>query len=202
MIITINPENPQPRLISKASDIIKKGGIIAYPTDTFYGLGCDIFNKSTINRLYHLKQRETKHPFSFICSDLKNIATYCNVSNYAYKTMKRLLPGPYTFVLDGTKAVPKILKSKRKTVGIRIPDHPICLAIVTELSQPVISTSATTPDGKILTNVWEIEEELGHAIDLIIDGGPISSEPSTVVAITDNEAKIIREGKGDIRCLL
>ena len=117
MLIQINPKNPQPRLISQAVDVLKSGGIIAYPTDTIYGIGCDIMNKKAIEKIYRLKQRGKNKPFSFVCSDLKHISDYAKVSNYAYKTMKRLLPGPYTFILEGSRMVPKIMLTKRKTAG-------------------------------------------------------------------------------------
>ncbi len=129
MLITINPQNPQPRLIRKAVEILKAGGIVVYPTDTYYGIGCDLMNPKAIERIYQLKRRDKSKPFSFICSDLTNISQYAKVSNYAYRTMKRLLPGPYTFILEGSKLVPKIMLTKRKTAGIRVPDNAICLAL-------------------------------------------------------------------------
>jgi len=146
MILEINPHHPEPRKIKKVAEVLANGGIIAYPTDTYYGIGCDLFNKGSIERIYKLKRRSPQQPFSFICSDLKNISEYAQVTNYAYKTMKRLLPGPYTFVLEGSRLVPKIMLTKRQTVGIRVPDHPICLSLVEELGHPVISTSATDPE--------------------------------------------------------
>ena len=149
MLIEINPKNPQKRLIKVVADSLKIGGIIAYPTDTYYGNGCDIMNKKAIEKIYHLKQRNKTKPFSFICSGLKNISHYAKVSNYAYKTMRRLLPGPYTFILEGSKLVPKIMLTKRKTAGIRVPDNTICLALVEALGNPIITTSATSPDGSI-----------------------------------------------------
>ena len=146
MIVSINSENPQQRLINRVCEALDKGGLIAYPTDTFYGIGCDLFNKKGIQRIYKLKNRPLNKPFSFICDSLKEISRYAQVSNYAYKTMRRLLPGPYTFILEGTKMVPKIMLTKRKTVGIRVPDNKICLAIVTTLGRPIISTSAGLDD--------------------------------------------------------
>jgi tRNA threonylcarbamoyl adenosine modification protein (Sua5/YciO/YrdC/YwlC family) len=198
MILEINPQNPQKRLIRRAVEILLNGGIIAYPTDTYYGIGCDILNKKAIERVYKLKRRSKHKPFSFICSDLKNISQYAQITNYAYKTMKRLLPGPYTFILEGSRLVPKIMLTKRKTAGIRVPDHNICLAIVRELGHPIISTSATDPDGAILESAVAIEESLGHALDLVIEGGPIVSKPSSVVSLIDDNPEIIREGEGDV----
>jgi len=136
MFFKINPINPQERLLFKVTDILKRGGIIAYPTDTYYGIGCDIMNKKAIEKIYQLKQRDKSKPFSFICSDLKNISRYAKVSNYAYKTMKRLLPGPYTFILEGSRLVPKIMLTKRKSTGIRVPKNNICITLVKELGNP------------------------------------------------------------------
>ena len=202
MILEINPHNPQKRLIRRAVEILLNGGVIAYPTDTYYGIGCDIFNKNAIARVYQLKRRPKHKPFSFICSDFKNISQYAQVTNYAFKTMKRLLPGPYTFILQGSRLVPKIMLTKRKTAGIRVPDNAICLAMVQELGHPVLSTSATGPDGIILESLIEIEERLGHALDLIIDGGPVPSKPSSVVSLIDDSPEIIREGQGDVSIFL
>ena len=202
MILEINPQNPQKRLVRRAVEVLSNGGIIAYPTDTYYGIGCDILNKKAIARVYQLKRRSKHKPFSFICSDLKNISQYAQITNYAYKTMKRLLPGPYTFILKGSRLVPKIMLTKRKTAGIRVPDHAICLAMVQELGHPILSTSATDPDGVILESLVEIEERLGHALDLIISGGPVPSLPSSVVSLIDDAPEIIREGQGEVNVFL
>ena len=142
MMISIHPEHPQPRLIAQVVDILRDDGVIAYPTDTTYGIGCSIFSKKGIEKIYTIKQREKKKPFSFICSDLSEVTRYAKVSNFAYKIMKRLLPGPYTFVLDATSIVPNLLVTKQKTVGIRIPDNPVCLALVKALGNPIVTTSA------------------------------------------------------------
>lgn len=199
MILEINPEHPEPRKIRKIVEILLKGGIIAYPTDTSYGIGCDLFKKDSIQRIYQLKRRSTSQPFSFICSDLKNISEYAQVTNYAYKTMKRLLPGPYTFVLEGSRLVPRIMLTKRRTVGIRVPRNPICLAIVEELGHPVINTTATDPEsGETLMSPSEIRGKLGHALDLIIDGGVVSSTSSSVISLIDDVPEVLREGIGDI----
>src|SRR5512137_321747 len=136
MLLEINPSNPQLRLITRVVDILEKGGVIAYPTDTTYGIGCSIFNKRGIERIYLLKQREKKKPFSFICSDISEVARYSKVSNYAFKILKRYLPGPYTFVLNASSVVPDLLVTKQKTVGIRIPNNKICLALVDQLGHP------------------------------------------------------------------
>ncbi len=198
MLININPQNPQLRLIPKVAEALIEGAIIAYPTDTYYGIGCDIMNRKAIGKIYRLKQRSQKKPFSFICSDLKNISQYAKVSNYAYKTMKRLLPGPYTFVLEGSKLVPKMMLTAQKTAGIRVPNHPICLALVKQLGRPIISTSATLSDGEILSDPYAIFDALGAQIDIIIDGGPVPGLPSSMVSLIGDIPEVIRVGRGDV----
>jgi tRNA threonylcarbamoyl adenosine modification protein (Sua5/YciO/YrdC/YwlC family) len=199
MILEINPKHPEPRKIKQVVEVLLNGGIIAYPTDTYYGIGCDLFNKATIEKIYQLKRRSPVDPFSFICSDLKNISEYAQVTNYAYKNMKRLLPGPYTFVLEGSRLVPKIMLTKRHTLGIRVPDNAICLAIIEELGHPVINTSATNPETKeILSTPQEIKDKLGHAVELIIDGGAVPGKPSSVISLIGDTPEILREGSGDI----
>ena len=196
MILSINSENPQQRLINRVCEVLDKGGLIAYPTDTFYGIGCDLFNKKGIERIYWLKNRPLSKPFSFICDSLKEISRYAQVSNYAYKTMKRLLPGPYTFVLEGTKMVPKIMLTKRRTVGIRVPDNKICLAIVSTLGRPIISTSVGLDDP------YEIKESFSPNLDIVIDGGGLYPNPSSVISLIGDVPEIIRAGKGDVSSFL
>jgi tRNA threonylcarbamoyl adenosine modification protein (Sua5/YciO/YrdC/YwlC family) len=198
MLIKVNPFNPQTRLIQRAVDILTKGGILVYPTDTNYGIGCDILNKKAIERIYQLKQRDKSKPFSFICSELKNISHYAKASNYAYKTMKRLLPGPYTFILEGSKLVPKIMLTKRKTAGIRVPDHKICLELVKGLGNPIITTSATMPDGSTLNEPSLIHEMFGSRVDLVIDGDVVPGKPSSVISLIDDMPVVIRKGMGDV----
>jgi tRNA threonylcarbamoyl adenosine modification protein (Sua5/YciO/YrdC/YwlC family) len=198
MLIAINAQNPQPRLIRRTAEILSQGGIVAYPTDTYYGIGCDIYNKKAIEAIYTLKHRPQSQPFSFICANLKHISRFAKVSNYAYKTMKRLLPGPYTFILEGTKLVPKIMLTKRKTAGIRVPDHPICLALVEELGNPIITTSATLPDGSVLSVPSLIHDHFRYTLDIVIDGGPVPGKPSSVISLIDDEPEVIREGMGSV----
>ena len=202
MLIRINPQNPQTRLIRKVVDSLEDGGVIAYPTDTVYGFGCSLYNKKGIERIYMIKRSEKNRPFSFICSDLKDISLYCKVSNYSYKTMKRLLPGPYTFILEGTKLVLKIMLTRRLTAGIRVPDNPICLALVRELGHPIISTSAMLPNGEVLYDPAEIDRHVGKSLDLVIDGGALVSEPSSVIDLTGETPKVLRKGKGDVSFFL
>ncbi len=198
MVITINPKNPQMRLIRKVMDVLKEGGVIGYPTDTIYGLGCDLFNPEAIKKIHRLKKTEGNKPLSFICSDLKDISQYAYVSNYAYKMMKRLLPGAYTFILRATKLVPKIAMTKQKTVGIRIPDNKICLTLVKELGHPIISTSVYKPDESLYNDPSEIEERFGKQLDLVIDGGVIVAEHSSIIDLADEIPRVIRKGKGDV----
>ncbi len=202
MLININQYNPHDRTIKQVVECLKDGGVIAYPTDTYYGIGCDIMNKKAIEKVYQLKQRDKKKPFSFICADLKDISQYAKVSNYAYRTMKRLLPGQYTFILEGTKLVPKIMLTKRRTAGIRVPDHPICTALIQALGNPVISTSATSTDGAILAEAWMIEDEFSHLIDIVVDGGDVPNLPSSVISLFDDEPEVLREGSGDVSIFL
>lgn len=202
MRIEIDPDNPQMMNIKHIVKILKNGGLIAYPTDTIYGIGCDLFNKSAIEKVYQIKKMPRYKPLSFICADLKDISVYAQVSNTAYKIMKRLIPGPYTFILNATRMVPKIMLTKRRTVGIRVPDNNICLSIVRELGNPIISTSASVSKEEILSDPVEIESTFGHSIDIVIDGGVLVSEPSSMIDFTESTPKVIREGKGDISMFL
>lgn len=202
MLITINGQNPQMRLIKKAADILRSGGIVVYPTDTVYGLGCGLFNKKGIEKIYRIKKRSEKQPFSFVCADLKDISRYARVSDYAYKTMKRMLPGPYTFILEASRLVPKIILPKRQTTGIRVPDNLICLALVGELGEPIISTSVKSETGEIMTDPIEIEKKFKHSVDLVIDGGILAAGQSSVVSLVDDHVDIIRVGKGDVSALI
>lgn len=201
-MLSIHSQNPQMRLIKKAVEVLRQGGIIIYPTDTVYGLGCDLSNKKGIERIYEIKRRNKKQPLSFVCSDLKHISQYAKVTDYAYKTMKRFLPGPYTFILEASRLVPKIILPKRSTTGIRVPNNNICLALVTELEQPIISSSVKTANGEDLGNPCLIEEHFGKLVDLIIDGGIINPEPSSVISLVDDEIEILRIGKGDVSAFL
>ncbi len=202
MMIKINPQNPQSRLIKQVVETLNKGGVIAYPTDTVYGFGCSLYNKKGIERIYLIKRSEKNRPFSFICADLKDISLYAKVSNYAYKTMKRLLPGPYTFILEGTKLVPKIMLTKRYTAGIRVPENQICLAMVKELGHPIITTSAQLPGSEVFYDPADIDRKVGYALDAVVDGGILISEPSSVIDLTEDQPKVLREGKGDVSFFL
>jgi tRNA threonylcarbamoyl adenosine modification protein (Sua5/YciO/YrdC/YwlC family) len=198
MFVKINPNNPQERIVRGVVEVLKRDGIVAYPTDTYYGIGCDIMNKKAIEKIYWLKHRRKTKPFSFICSNLKNISHYAKVSNYAYKTMRRLLPGPYTFILEGSRLVPKIMLTKRKTAGIRVPANKICIALVEGLGNPIISTSATTPQGAIFNDPSLIHDYFKSRIDVVIDGGPVPGNPSSVISLINDIPDILREGVGDV----
>jgi tRNA threonylcarbamoyl adenosine modification protein (Sua5/YciO/YrdC/YwlC family) len=195
-ILSINPVNPQDRLLKQAVEVLSRGGLIAYPTDTTYGIGCDIEQVKAIERIYQLKSKSRKDTLSFICADLSHLADYAIVSNSCYRQMKRLLPGPYTFVLKATKLPPRALHTRQKTVGIRVPDHPIPLRLVELLGRPIVNTTANISGQAPLMCAEEIQEVLGHGVDLIIDGGPIEGSLSTVVAFEDDQLSVLREGKG------
>lgn len=197
-IVEINPINPQARLIEQVADVLRFGGVICYPTDTMYGIGCDIFNQKAVKRIYQIKHRPKDKPFSFMCDSLTNISSYGHVGNTAYRLMRKCLPGPYTFVLSGTKLVPKIMLTRQKTVGIRVPDNPICLALIEALGNPVLNTSAQLEDAEDpVRNAFDAEESFGRQVDLIIDAGEIVPEPSTVISLLEDPPQVLRRGKGD-----
>jgi tRNA threonylcarbamoyl adenosine modification protein (Sua5/YciO/YrdC/YwlC family) len=198
----LHPVNPELRFINKAINILKEGGVIIYPTDTVYGIGCDIFNKQALDRVKEIKSNPDIKLLSFICPDLKDIAKYAKVSDYAYKTMKRLLPGPYTFILPAAKNVPKKLWSKRKTIGIRIPDHPVALKIVEGLGNPIVSTSTTTRKGELIIDPQEIKSVFNSQVDLMLASGNLSGKPSSVIDLSGEEPVIVREGAGDITSII
>ncbi|RMD49489.1 MAG: threonylcarbamoyl-AMP synthase [Ignavibacteria bacterium] len=194
----LHPETPQQRYINKAVEILKNGGIIIYPTDTVYGIGCDIMNHQAVKQIYRIKNVTESKLFSFIIPDLSEIAQYAKVSDAAFKMMRKLLPGPYTFVLPASKNVPKKLWTKRKTVGIRIPDNEIAITLARELGNPIVSTSVTSRNGDILFRPEEIRAIFGMQVDLMLANGALPGRPSTIVEFEDNEPRIIREGAGDI----
>ena len=198
MLLQINPQNPQPRLISQVAELFRNGGVIAYPTDTTYGIGCSIFSKRGLERIYQLKQRERKKPFSFICADLSEVARYAKVSNYAFKILKRFLPGPYTFVLDASSIVPDLLTTKQKTVGIRIPANSICMAIVRELGHPIVTTSANISGENPIGDPFTVEFEMGKQLDMVIDGGVLSPDVSSVISLIGDVTEVLRKGVGDV----
>lgn len=193
----LHPITPQERFIKKAVEVLKNGGVIIYPTDTVYGLGCDIFNKEAVERIYSIKNEALTKLYSFLIHDLKDISNYAKVSDYAYKMMKKHLPGPYTFVLPASKEVPKKLWTKRKQVGIRIPNHPIALQLAKELGNPIVSTSVTNRKGDILFNPEEIKVIFNSQVDLMLSTGALSGVVSSIVDLSSESPVIIREGAGD-----
>jgi tRNA threonylcarbamoyl adenosine modification protein (Sua5/YciO/YrdC/YwlC family) len=178
---------------------MRSGGVIVYATDTVYGLGCDITNGQAVNRIIRIKGRDPKKPLSFVCSDLTHISQYAMVSNFAYRLLKRCLPGPYTFVLPASREVPKSLRSKRRTVGIRIPDHPVPLALVAQMGNPILSTSANRSNEEVITDPEELRASFGKEVDIILDSGVLPVLPSSVVSLMEDEIEILREGAGDLR---
>lgn len=203
-LIRIYEENPNPKDIKKVVDVLKKGGLIIYPTDTVYGLGCDITNTSALERIAQIKQvKLEKANFSFICEDLSNLSDYVKqIDSPTFKILKRNLPGPFTFILPGNSNLPNVFK-KKKTVGIRVPDNNICRAIVRELGNPIVSTSIKDEDEVIeyTTDPGLILEKWNNLVDIVIDGGYGDNVASTVVDLTGNEPEVIREGKGNIELI-
>ena len=197
-IIEVNAEHPQPRHVQRAVEVLSSGGLIAYPTDTYYGLGCDLGSKKGIERLYQLKGRDKKKPLSFLCPDLSDVAKYAHVSNFAYRTMKSLTPGAFTFILEATRLVPEAMMSKQKQVGIRVPDSELARALAAALGRPIVTTSATDAEGEPLIDAKDIKDALGHGLDLILDGGVRLMEPSTVVSLLDDQLEVLRQGKGQL----
>lgn len=197
-VLHIHPKNPQMRFINRAVEILRKGGVIIYPTDTVYGLGCDIFQKEAIEKIYRIKPFLSDKPLSFICSDLKDISNYVKVSTQVYRFLKYAFPGPYTFILPAAREVPKKLWSKRKTVGIRVPDNLIAQLLTKELGHPIVSTSVTDDNGEILNDEETIVKLYGKKVDLIIYSGPLSITPSTIIDFSGEEPEIVREGAGEI----
>ena len=196
MRIEIDPFRPNPRAVSQVADILKKGGIIVYPTDTVYGLGCMITNKQGIDKINQIKT--SKKPKSIMFSDIKEISQYAKVSNEAFRLMRLLLPGPYTFILPSTRLVPRLLQRDRKAVGVRIPEHWFCKSIVEMAGEPIITTSIPLSDERIHVDPLQIEEQFGHMVDIIVDSGILPDIPSTILSLETDTLEIIRRGLGSI----
>ena len=194
---SIHPENPQQRLINQAAKILAKGGVAVYPTDTTYGLGCSLRNKKGVERIMRIKRLPANHQLSLICADLSDISRLARVDNGAYRILRRYLPGPYTFVLTASRDVPKNILPKRKTIGLRVPDHPVCRELITTLGEPLLSTTFRLPDQEILSDPRDIRDQADKLVDVVIDGGWLAEEPSTIVDLTEGYAKVLREGAGD-----
>ena len=196
----IHPENPQARLIRQAADIVHQGGIIVYPTDTSYALGCHIGDKNALQRMRRIRQVDDKHDFTLACRDLSEIATYAKIDNNQYRLLKNLTPGAYTFINNATKQVPKrLLHEKKKTIGIRIPDNRIALELLETLGEPMLTSTLLLPgDEYPLTDPYDMKDTIGNQVDLIIDGGYCGMEETTMVDLVDDVPVVLREGKGDI----
>jgi tRNA threonylcarbamoyl adenosine modification protein (Sua5/YciO/YrdC/YwlC family) len=199
----IHPDNPQRRLIQQAVSIIDRGGLIIYPTDSSYALGCHIGDKAAMERIQRIRRTDNKHHFTLVCSDLSEIGTYARVSNSDYRLMKTLTPGPYTFLLRATSEVPRrLMNPKRKTIGVRVPDNHIVHAMLSQLGQPIMSSTLIPPgDKQAMDDAVEIREFYQHDVDLVIDGGFCGIEPTTVVSLIEPYPEILRQGKGDISFL-
>ena len=203
-LIEIHPTDPQPRRIGAVVEIIRNGGLIAYPTDSSYAFGCHIGDAGAINRIHRIRRTDKKHNFTLVCRDLSEISLYARVDNWAYRLIKSLTPGPYTFILPATREVPKRLQNpRRRTIGLRVPDHPIVRAILDELAEPIMSSTLLLPDDEQpLTDPYEIEERIGHNIEAIIEAGSVGLEPTSVIDMTEGFAKVLRVGRGDVSAFL
>jgi tRNA threonylcarbamoyl adenosine modification protein (Sua5/YciO/YrdC/YwlC family) len=202
--LELHPLTPQPRLIRAAADCLRKGGVIAYPTDSCFALGCALGTKDAMERIQALRQTRKDHFFTVVCRDLSEIARFALVENWQYRLLKSLTPGPYVFVLRATREVPRrLLNQRRKTIGIRVPDHAVVGALLRDYDEPILSTTLQLPgDDMPLTDGREIEERIGHAVDLVLDAGSCGIEPSTIVDLSGDAPKLLRAGKGDPRPFL
>ena len=196
----IHPTHPQARLIARAAEIVRTGGVIAYPTDSCYALGCHVGDKSAMERLRRIRSVDERHHFTLMCRDLSEIGTYARVDNAQYRLLRMLTPGSYTFILEGTKDLPRrILNPRRKTIGLRVPDHPVALALLAALGEPLLSTTLILPgDDAPLEDAGEIRTRLERDVELVLDGGPCGTAPTTVVDLTGAVPEVLRAGKGPV----
>jgi len=197
---TIHPETPQPRLLQQAAEIIRKGGVVAMPTDSGYALVCHTGDKDALERLRRIRGVDDRHHLTLMCRDLSALGQYARVDNACYRLLRAATPGSYTFILEGTKELPRrVLHPKRKTIGLRIPDHPVALALLDTLGEPLLTSSLILPGQEApLTEGWEIREELDHELDLIMDGGYCGTEPTTVIDLTGPQPEVLRQGRGPL----
>ncbi len=194
----IHPQNPQPRLIHQAVDIIRKGGVIVYPTETSYAIACHIGDKAALDKIRRIRQLDDKHNFTLACKDLAQVSHFTKMSNDAFRLIKNLIPGPFTFILDATREVPRRLqKGKKKTIGIRVPEHPIALMLIEELGEPLFTSTMILPgEDEAMSDPYDIRDRLEHELDLVIDAGIIEYQPTTIIDCSDNQIEIIRQGAG------
>jgi tRNA threonylcarbamoyl adenosine modification protein (Sua5/YciO/YrdC/YwlC family) len=197
MLLAINPDHPEPRKVQRTVEVLERGGVIAYPTDTVYGIGCDLTNKHAIDRLYTIKRMERSHPLAFVCPDLSDIARYAMVDNQVYRVLRRFLPGPYTFILPATREVPKLVQMKRKTVGIRVPASETARALARALGRPIISSTAARTGEDPMVDPHEIAQAF-KGLDLVLDAGAGGLVPTTVIDLTESPPVIVREGAGSV----
>ncbi len=201
-ILPIDANHPQPRLLERAVGLLEAGELIAYPTDTYYGLGCDLLNKKAVARLHQLKGDPKKPVSILVPPDLAEVAKYAKVSNFAYRVVRHLTPGAFTFILESTRLVPEIMQTRQSTVGIRVPDNAVVQGLCRKLGRPLATTSASKPDGEVLVGADDIKDSFGHVLSLILDGGTQLNEPSTVLSLVGDEVSIIRQGKGDASAVI
>ncbi len=195
-LLNVDPQHPHARSIERVAQVLRAEGLIAYPSGTGYGIGCNLSSKRAIDRLYALKRRDRKKPFAILCPDLSDVARYGVVSNFAYRTMRHLAPGPFTFVLEATRLVPEMMTTKQKQVGLRIPSLPWVQALLAALGGPLVNSSAAEPQDAAMLDAQDINASIGHALELIVDGGVQSTEPSTVISLIGDEIEVIRQGRG------
>lgn len=195
----VHPDNPQPRVIRQVVDVVRSGGLIAYPTDSCFALGCALGNKDGMDRIREIRHLDDRHPFTLMCRDFAQMGQFVQINNSLFRALKAATPGPYTFILPATREVPRRLQHpKKKTVGVRIPDHVVAQALLAELGEPLLSSTLTLPgEAEPMTQGWEIKEELDHALDAVLDSGECGVEMTTVVDFSSGEAEIVRKGAGD-----
>jgi len=203
-ILSIHPVDPQKRIISQVVDVLRKGGVVVYPTDSGYALGCHIGDKTAMQRIRKIRDIDEKHNFTLVCRDLSELAIYAKVSNQAFRLIKGLTPGPYTFILQANREVPRRLQNpRRRTIGLRVPANAIAIAILQEIAEPLMSTTLILPgDDMPMTDMDDIAQHIGHAVDVIIDGGYCGVEPTTIVDLVTDEPEVLRFGKGDVDFLI
>lgn len=201
-LFQIHPDNPQQRLIRGAVEILRSGGIIVYPTDSCYALGCHIGDKKALESMRRIRQIDDKHDFTLMCRNMAETSNYANMDNIAFRLIRNLTPGPYTFILPAMKIVPKRLLTKRKTIGVRIPENSITMAMLEELGEPILTTTLLLPGEEYpTTDPYDIRDTLGNQVELVIDGGYCGTEPTTVVELLGDLPRVARQGKGDVEVL-
>ena len=203
-IVEIHPVDPQPNRVARVVDAIREGGLIAYPTDSSYALGCHIGDKKAMDRIRRIRRTDKDHNFTLVVRDLSEISLYARVDNWAYRLLKSLTPGPYTIILQATREVPKRLQNpKRRTIGVRVPDHPVVAALLDALGEPIMSSTLLLPgDDMPLTDPYEIDSRIGHEIEVIVDAGPTGIEPTTVIDLSEGTVQVLRKGRGDVSGLV